>query len=246
MNIFFKFALMKKQGKITVTFFLNTNVKPKAQSPMIGGGDKYPLYIQVTYNRKNTQFRSFNSRKFSSKEEAFSTKEEREHREYEESLITKVVEYEIRHHGKDFQLKGLNDRYLDYSDSLFNPIDNHFRGIINSAIEKTDSEFNKMLNPWGDESISYNVYYEAAVKLIPSLNNKLPNDFKEEREMGAVVLTWLEEQDTNIRIIDWLDHSAIKAIDFHLRKLDYDDKYIQGLKNFVSRILKVDRKLTVY
>jgi hypothetical protein len=237
---------MKKPGKITVTFFINTNVKPKAQSPMIGGGDKYPLYVQVTYNRKNTQFRSFYSRTYSNIDEAKSTKEEREHRAYEESLITKVVEYEIVHHGKDFNLKGLNDRYLDYSDSLFNPIDNHFRGIINFAIDKTDSEFKKMLDPWGDENISYNVYFEAAIKLIPGLNNKLPNDFKEEREMGTIVLNWIEEQDTNIRIIDWLDHSAIKAIESHLRKLNYNDKRIQGLIDFVSRILKIDRRLTVY
>ena len=47
--------VVKKEKKITVKFFLNRKVEPAT-------GDKgekyYPLYLMITYNRKNMQFRS--------------------------------------------------------------------------------------------------------------------------------------------------------------------------------------------
>ena len=99
---------MKKQGKISVRFFLNKNVMPFTP-PLLRGTKLYPLYIQVTYNRRNTQFRSEEGNCYTSIEEAY--KIDRKKIENEESLIKKIVQFEIEHFKQDYQLAGLVDRY---------------------------------------------------------------------------------------------------------------------------------------
>lgn len=45
-------------GKITVKHYLNTRVAPLSPE-LFDGYELYPIYVQVTYNRKTTQIRSF-------------------------------------------------------------------------------------------------------------------------------------------------------------------------------------------
>ena len=237
---------MKRSGKITVTFFLNKNVKPETPSPMIGEGDRYPLYLQVTYNRKNTQFRSFYLGCYASLDEALSGKENTDKRKYEELLIRKVVEYEVRHKGKDFQLKGLNDRYLNYSESIFFTVDQYFRNLIYSAVEKSDTVFKVILVPDNMQNASFDIYYKAAERLVNELNNKLPFDFSEERTMGMEFLAWVDAQKEEIRLIDWLDHSAIGAYKTYLIKQKYEDVQVQKRIEFFNRLIKLTKGLVVY
>lgn len=237
---------MKRTGKITVTFFINKNVKPEILHPMFSGGERFPLYIQVTYNRRNTQFRSFYRKCYSTLEEAFYCEEDKEHRDYEESLIKKVVEYEVKHLAKDFRLKGLNDRYLNYSENIFNPIDKYFRDLIYNAIVKTDTEFFEILDPWKLQQVSFQIYYKAASNLIKELDKKLPYDFSDEMKMGLVFLKWIEAQDELIRLIDWLDHSAIEAYTSFLKKKKYTENEIKAIISFINRIFKISVGLVVY
>ena len=238
---------MKKDRKISVTFFLNKNVKPDSytHSPLLSGIKLYPLYLQVTYNRRNTQFRSFYHGNYSSLEEAFSSKEEKEHRRYEESLIKKVVEYEVRNLGKDFTLKGISDRYLNYSDNIVNPIDKYFRDIIYNAVVKTGSEFFEILDPWKLQNVSYNIYYNAAIKLHSDLNKKLPSDFEEELNMSRKFLEWVSIQKELIRLIDWLDHSATKVYEAYLIKIRFNEEQIKNMLSFVNRVIKISTGLNV-
>lgn len=46
---------MQKEKKITIKFYLNKLLEPVMDNE---GGKNYPLYIQVTYNRRNMQFKS--------------------------------------------------------------------------------------------------------------------------------------------------------------------------------------------
>jgi hypothetical protein len=237
---------MKSTGKISVTYFLNKNVRPEPSHPMFPLSERFPLYIQVTYNRRNTQFRSFYHGFYSSIEDAYFGKENREHREYEESLIKKVVEYEAKHFGKEFKLKGLKDRYNNYSANIFSPIDKYFRDLIYNAVIKTDSEFKEILDPWKMQQISFHVYFNAASKLINDLDKKLPNDFKEEMKLGLYFLKWVDSQNAEVRLIDWLDHSAIIAIEVDLRKGKQNEIQIKNLIDFVNRIIKISTGLKVY
>jgi hypothetical protein len=239
---------MTRTRKITVTFFLNKNVRPDpyTHSPLLSGKELYPLYIQVTYNRRNTQFRSTYHRSYSNIEEALLSKEEKDHRKYEESLIRKVVEYEVKHYGKNFSLKGFNDRYLNYSANIINPIDKYFRDLIYNAIVKTDSEFLKILDPYNLEQVPFDIYYKAASKLINDLDKKLPSDFPEEMNIVLEFLKWVESQDNLIELIDWLDHSAIEAFDSYLVKKEYEEIQINKIIAFINRIIKLTVGLVVY
>ncbi|HUX58944.1 MAG TPA: hypothetical protein VMV77_18375 [Bacteroidales bacterium] len=237
---------MNRTGKITVAFFLNKNVKPDLSHPMFSGSGRYPLYIQVTYNRRNTQFRSFHRQSYTNLEEAFFSKEDNEHRKYEESLIKKVVEYEVKHLGKDFQLKGLNDRYRNYSEYIFNPIDKYFRDIIYNAIVKTNSEFFEILDPWKLQQVSFHIYYKAASNLINDLEKILPYGFSEDMKMGLEFLKWAEAQDELIKLIDWLDHSAINAYESYLVKKKHNEIQIKTMIEFINRVLKISVGLVVY
>lgn len=236
---------MKRDRKISVTFFLNKNVKPDSHthSPLLSGIDLYPLYLQVTYNRRNTQFRSFYHTNYSNLKDAFSGKEEGEHRKYEESLIIKVVEYEVRNLGKDFTLRGISDRYLNYSDNIANPIDKYFRDIIYNALVKTGSEFFEILDPWKLQNVSYNVYYNAAIKLHSDLTKKLPSDFEEELNMSRIFLEWVNTQNDLIRLIDWLDHSATKVYEAFLIKKRFNEEQTKNMISFVNRVIKISTGL---
>jgi len=239
---------MTRTKKITVAFFLNKNVRPDpyTRSPLLSGKELYPLYIQVTYNRRNTQFRSTYHKSYSNIKEIYSTKEEIDHRKYEESLIKRVIEYEVMSQGKNFNLKGLNDRYLNYSANIFNPIDKYFRDLIYSAVEKTDSEFSKILDPYNLEQVSFFIYYKAASKLINDLDKKLPSDFLEEMNMGLEFLKWVESQDNLIELIDWLDHSAINAFESYLIKKGVNANQIKTMISFINRIFKYYIGLVVH
>jgi hypothetical protein len=48
---------MSKISKITVKHYLNTNLKPKKEN----GTDKFPVYVQVIFNRKIYKFKSENA-----------------------------------------------------------------------------------------------------------------------------------------------------------------------------------------
>ncbi len=106
---------MKQIGKITVRYFLNQKVKP-TRIPLLRDSDLYPLYIQVTYNRKNTQFRSFHMGNYVNLEDAINQDGDR--LDYEKELIRKVIEYEIKTKNENFQLKGMKDRYIKYKNEI--------------------------------------------------------------------------------------------------------------------------------
>lgn len=105
-----------KLYKIGVRFFLNKKVE-QGIAPVDKKLSKYPIYVQVTYNRKNTQFRV---------ELDFVTEEEfnasLDHIDLFEirHTIEKVIEYEVLTKGDKFQLKGLGKRIEKYNSKLLN------------------------------------------------------------------------------------------------------------------------------
>jgi hypothetical protein len=236
---------MIKFGKVGVTFIVKRNLKPQIQSPILGGGERYPLYVQVNYNRKNTQFRSIYRKFYVNKDDAFATIEDREQRKYEENLLKSAVEYEIKSQGNSFRLKGIGERSQDYSDSLDNPIDRYFRDILFNVIIKSKSEFSQILDPWQNEAVSFDVYIKAAFSLMDNLEHLLPKDFEEERKLGLKILNWTEMQKSDVRIIDWLDHTAIKKFESDFKKKNTTNIESQDVISFVNRILKIKKGLTV-
>jgi hypothetical protein len=226
-------------GRISVRFFLNKNVNPIISSPLTGSVDLFPLYIQVTYNRKNTQFRSFFQQAYSSMEQLYNDKEAKEKIAYEESLIKKVVEFEVKHKKQNFQLKGFQNRYLDFATGVDYIIDKYIRNKIDEALDKTNSKFKEMLNPYHWENISLSVYFEATQKLVEDFSSFLPEDFSLEMNFAHDFITWSQKRKKIPELIEWLDQSLIEEYKLDLKKGEKTPEYLEKSTTFIHRAIRI-------
>ncbi len=97
-----------KEKKITVKFFLNQALEPATGER---GRKLYPLYLQITYNRKNMQFKSRYGLFYKNLKEVSA-----ELMTFEVKLLTKIIRYEAT--GNGYELKGLKRKYDLYSNSV--------------------------------------------------------------------------------------------------------------------------------
>lgn len=229
---------MKEPNKISVRFFLNKNVNPTF-SPLTGSVDYYPLYVQVTYNRKNTQFRSISKKTYSSMEQLYEDRESMEKMAYEESLIKKVVAFEVKHNKQNFQIKGFQNRYLDYTTSVDYIIDKYIRNKIYEALDKTNSKFKEILNPYHWENISLSVYFEATQKLVEDLNSFLQEDFSLEMNYASDFIAWSDKRKKSPELIEWLDQSLIEEYKLYFKKGKKTTEYIEKRTMFLHRALRI-------
>jgi hypothetical protein len=235
---------MKNPNKISVRFFLNKNVNPTF-SPLIGSVDYYPLYVQVTYNRKNTQFRSINKKTYSSMEQLYEDRESMEKMVYEESLIKKVVAFEVKHYKQSFQIKGFQNRYLDYATRVDYFIDKYIRNKIYEALDKTNSKFKEILNPYHWENIPLSVYFEATQKLVEDLNSLLPEDFSDEMNYASDFMVWSDKRKNSPELIEWLDQSLTEEYKLYLKKDKRTPEYIEKRTMFLHRALQISTGFSI-
>ncbi len=223
-------------GKITVRYFLNKNVKP-SRNPFFGDSDLFPLYIQVTYNRKNTQFRSLYDRIYTQLDEAF--KMDGEKLDYEEGLIRKMIEGEIKSKKEQFQLKGLKNRYVHYSREIAYSVDKYIRNTIFDSTTKTDSKFSPILDPYRRPDVPGEIYYEASEKLIENFKSFLPKDFKQELNMGEEFIGWCRKKEEAPRIIEWFYHTLLDDYSTFLQEKGDSENKIKTKINFINKAIKL-------
>ena len=229
-------------GKITVRYFLNQKVKP-SRNPILGDSDLFPLYIQVTYNRKNTQFRSLYKGCWVNLEDAF--KQDGEKLDYEESLIRKMIEGEIKTKKEHFQLKGLKDRYVHYSIEISFSVDKYIRNTIFNSADKTGSKFSTILDPFTRPYVTAELYYEASEKLIENFNAYLPKDFKKELIIGEEFISWCKKKKESPRLIEWLYHTLSDEYRIFLQEKGDSENQINSKVNFINKALKMSENLVV-
>lgn len=121
------------EKKISIKHFLNKRIAPQ----MHGGEEYYPIYTQVTYDRKNTQFKmNLNSYLFNDEQleyilNPYSGALERDGNNmdllyqyvsktiaWNESIIDKLVRFELEFYGKKFNIKGFGKRFLYFERNL--------------------------------------------------------------------------------------------------------------------------------
>src|SRR5687767_11185523 len=97
-------------SKITIKHYLNTKLKGTEENNVV----LYPIYVQITYNRKNTNFSSEYDRKFSINTNIDELKESlvignifKE----EERVIRDIILYESSLRNETFDLKDLKNKY---------------------------------------------------------------------------------------------------------------------------------------
>ncbi len=233
---------MKSIGKITVRYFLNQKVKP-SRIPLVEGSDYYPLYIQVTFNRKNTQFRSLYNSTYVSLEDAFD--KDGEKLDYEEELIRKMIEGEIKTEKEHFQLKGLKDRYMNYSREIAFSVDKYIRNTIYDSATKTGSKFSPILYPYKRPDVSAEIYYDASEKLIENFKSYLPKDFKRELIMGEEFIKWCEKKEVSPRLIEWIYHDLSNEYNIFLREKGNSENQIRSKVKFINKTVKLVEHLEV-
>jgi len=155
---------IKREKKITVKFFLN-----EAVEPVTGEGKKkyYPLYVQVTYDRKNMQFKSKYGEHYSSLEEVKPAL-----MQFEERVIKNIISYEANKEKGEYNLKGLKRKYEVYSISILEVLEGYLKPKLRLAILKTGNELTNVLN-FNDHSATTWLLYEAARLLFKNLEESL-------------------------------------------------------------------------
>src|SRR5690606_7251944 len=174
---------MKKPKKITIKFFLNKNLQPQKLSKE--GGRKalsiYPLYIQVIYNRTNTQFKSFYGEYYSDL-----TKVDEENMsgpgllKFEEEIVRKIMEYEIEKKGEKFDLKTITRKYESYGQSIEGLLNGYLKSKLQRILVKTKPyEYAQVFN-FADSKVDSLLIYKAAKSLYEGLEKAIPKEFVEE------------------------------------------------------------------
>lgn len=161
----------KKEKKITVKFFLNHAVEAARGEK---GQKLYPLYIQVTYNRKNMQFRSKYGLFYKNLKEVPS-----ELMSFEEKVLTTLIRHEAKESVADYELKGLKRKYEVYSTSVYQTLEEHLKPRLRLAILKTGSELINVLNFYQSQ-VTVALLYEAATLLFPNFERSIPQKLKDD------------------------------------------------------------------
>ena len=208
---------MKKDKKITVKFFLNKLLDGAT-------GDKgqkyYPLYIQVTYNRKNMQIKSMYGEYYEKIEEV-----KKGLMEFEERMLCKVIRYESSHIKEDYDLKGLKRKYEIYSGSISEALEQYLKPMLRLAILKTNDELTTILN-FQESRATATRLYKASKMLFPDFKRHITAKLKEELEAYSYynrlnpgqVFTY-----TFPTIIEWVEGSYKKELETKL-KIAYKSK----------------------
>ena len=157
---------MAKEKKVSVKFFLNKDVKPSLYDDV----KLYPVYVRVTYNRKNTKFKAAIDQATLWIREEFEDhylldeKNRKSFEEIEQALID-IVGYEAERLGDKFTLKGIGQRLEYYKISIYNClqllVSHHFNELLanhlthNDYVELKDLElqekFDKAASLLGDK-----------------------------------------------------------------------------------------------
>lgn len=218
----------QKEKKINVKFFLNKLVEPVTGEK---GKEYYPLYIQVTYNRKNTQFRSKYGEYYEELKEVKPSL-----LAFEEKILRKIIRMEAAGLA-EYDLKGLKRKYDIYSTSIGEVIENYLKPKLRSAVLKTNNELVAVLD-FSRAQATVARLYKAAGLLFKDLNKNLNVKLKEELNAyeSYYKLYPLPFFDyTFPALIDWKDKSYKHELEKKLKAL-YKNKpgIIKGVMHLID------------
>lgn len=196
---------MTNKKKVTIKHFLNKSVT--------GFGAYHPLYVMVTYNRRNTQFKSVVTSPFQSLDEA--KKDFHWQLTNEERIIKMLVEYEARRLEEKFEIKGIGNKYGLYRTLLIEILNNYLNDrLLGVAMECASSRFYDLLYKGHTDGEEFQIMYEAAERLFDDFREHLTPNFNSEINIFQEYckLYGFEEirgdwsQQT---VIDWKEGSAL-------------------------------------
>jgi hypothetical protein len=217
---------VKKEKKITIKFFLNQLIEPVTGEK---GQPYYPLYIQVTHNRKNMQLKSKYGLYYRDLTEV-----EPGLLKFEERILRDIIAYETGQKSAedDYDLKGLKRKYDVYSTSVWLALENYLKPKLRSAILKTNHELIAVLQ-FEQPQATVARLYKAAHLLFKDFDSYLPAKLKEELAAYNHYMP-LDPQPvftyTFPTVMDWVDGSY---------KMELEKKIKAAYKNKPEVIKKI-------
>lgn len=226
-----------KPKKVTIRFFLNESVKPE----MDGKVKRYPLYMLITYDRRNTMMRSYFGKWYRNLEEidkvhypGLLTMEER--------VIRKAIAYEMSLQGSEFDLKGLYKKYERYATGIHILLDRNLKNHLWSVLSRLEPfEYVRAFN-FTDQDVEFSALYKIAKKVYKNLSLSLPKNFEQGIEIYQVFMKLYQGtffQYSYPTVIEWLDGSAVEDYRNKLMTL-YTDKSaaVKRSVEFLNKILQ--------
>lgn len=229
---------MKKPKKITVKFFLNTFLKDIA---LPNGKMGRPLYVQITYERKNTQIKCSYAGYYESYEVV--KKEHGNILAFEDKLLRKSVQYELDKYGLDFQLHGLGKKYDTYSQGIHHIFDNYMKMRLRDVLQRhaQPNHFFKILHI-DRPTVDFFLLYEVSQRLFDNFEKIINPVLAEEIAIHKIYYDFYAETLKNEvfdfpTVIDWLDGSHIKVA------AEKFDKFFKGNKEKTEKALNLLQKI---
>jgi hypothetical protein len=225
-----------KPKKITVKFFVNEMVQP-----LIDGKTKrYPLYMLITYDRKNTMMRCHYGQYYKDLKEIDKIN-------YpgllamEERIIKKTIEYELKQRGDDFDLKGTFKKYEQYSVGIHVLVERYLKDYLWSVLSRLEPfEYVKALK-FTDADVTFDTLYKISKRIYKDLNNSLPRNFEQEIEVYRVFNKLYQGtffQYSFPVVIEWIDSSAVDDYREKLKIFYSDDpSMVKKSVEFINRIV---------
>jgi hypothetical protein len=233
-----------KKKKITIKPFLNTYLDPVGSETGRGGTRNiFSLYYKITYDRKNTQLKSYYSLGYSSLEDSVA----RQIIAFETKILTSIIDYEISlHPDQDYQLSGLKKKYEVYVLSVYHVIDVYLRKKLQYAASKTNHPWHLVID-FKAPGIMINaiVLLELCKKIFKNFDKYIDTIFKEELESfkhyHQIFSDKLQEYDF-ATLIDWKNGTHVKKLETALKKHVKDaqkiNKYVQTIDHILNERLK--------
>jgi hypothetical protein len=194
---------MIKASKITIKCFLKKSLPSGSDE---NGNLLYPLYIMITYKRKNTQIKSHYGLVYAEIQEV--NEYDPGLIDFEEKIVRKIVENEIGRVGEDyFTLVGLGQKYDIYSTSIYWAIEKYIKEKLWKAIQKTNDELQMVLQ-YHSAHATFTRLYKAATLLFKDFNEKLSPELAQEVKAYQTYLQLFPERPYSYNfptIIEWVN-----------------------------------------
>jgi hypothetical protein len=230
-----------KPKKVTVKFFINKAVLPVTE----GKTKRYPLYMLITYDRKNTMMRCHYGQYYKELSEV-----DKVHYPgllvLEERIITKTISYQLAQKGNEFDLKGIHKKYDQYAIGIHVLLERHLKNQLWSILSRLEPfEYAKALN-FTTPDVAFSTLYKIARKIYKDLPSLQPKNFEQEIEIYQVFMKLYQGsffQHSFPVVIEWLDGSAVenyrsKLTTFYPDSASTIKKSIEFIDRIVQSVLE--------
>lgn len=216
----------EKNKKVTVKLFLNKDIKSRVSS--VDDEALFPVYVRVTFNRKNTKF----------KLNAWYKDGFEDHAEHHPEFIgikdkiEKIVRFESNAMGDKYTVAGLGKRFLTYNSSIQKLLEKvllvNLTYLVGNVL--THNEF----ETW--KTTSFQDKISAGFRKI---HPNIPSEVSIQGLLLALLESFNNTFNKNLTVFDWLIDRKRSMFLNHLEKILAEAKR-KGAKVYAFNILEID------